>query len=581
MNIKPDNNCFITLLNILVLVFTLLISACDRQKEPASEATGSTAKTAGRDGGRQLAEQDCVKCHPPSGDIVKRDYPQINGQHAEYLKSALLAYHTGKRINDTMRKILLKYDVNDIDALANYYSSLDTPWRQVLIPAKQPASGPDPKAIEAGKKLAQPCLSCHGETGNSPTPGVPSVAGLSQQYVANALQDYFHGRRKNDIMEVFKYAFDNKSKVDKLGAYFASLKRQRTELPGTGNAAAGAKLAKQHCIGCHGEQGNSYIDRFPTLAGQNSQYLYQATLSYREGSRHNELMKNAIKNLTRQDITNLAAYYAKQEPVAMEQPGTSNARDPMKIAETTAAACYGCHGKDGNSNMNGTPDLSGLKPPYLVNAITQYINGERKHALMKSFVADLSKPEMDLIAAHFAAQEPAITSNTGNGSADKARELVSGCEGCHGEHGNSQSEVPSIAGQDADYLVQALLAYQDKQRSSSDMQSAVEGLSKSDFQNLATYFAQQQPVKPDVQPLQNAEQLAHKCNRCHEVQEPGVEQIAPRIAGQSEPYLRDALYEYKNKTREQSTMFAMLDVLTDWEIRDLARYYARLNSRSK
>ena len=108
------------------------------------------------------------------------------------------------------------------------------------------------------------------------------------------------------------------------------------------------------------------------------------------------------------------------------------------------------------------------------------------------------------------------------------------------------------------------------------MQNAVAELTDADFSNLATYFASQTPVKPQVNPLKTPEQLAEKCNRCHAAAEDNTELPVPQIAGQSEAYLLKSLHDYKTKAREHSTMFAMLDVLSNWEIAQLAGYYARL-----
>ena len=200
---------------------------------------------------------------------------------------------------------------------------------------------------------------------------------------------------------------------------------------------------------------------------------------------------------------------------------------------------------------------------------------------MKSFVADLDHEQVELIGVHYASQEPKSTQHPGNGDPDAVKEMVGGCEGCHGAKGVSSSETPSLAGQDATYLVTALMDYKNKKRSNTDMQNAVAELSKSDMSNLATYFATQTPVKPEMSPLQTAQQLAEKCDRCHITPEPNPKLPVPRIAGQSEGYLLKAINDYKTKARDQSTMFAMLDTLTSWEVSQIARYYARLKSSEK
>lgn len=567
---------------MLLLVAGLVLPGCDQENPPQDNRQTQVQQppAASSEHGEQLA-QACFRCHPASGEIINRAYPQINGLGTGYLISALFAYQSGKRQHDDMQQTLRDFNAQDLKDLAAYYGSLATAWKKVWIVDSTQQQKTDPQLIAAGQALAHSCFSCHGETGNSHTQGVPSLAGLSQQYIISALQGYFQGSRSNEIMQVFKHAFD-KDKITSLAAYFASQSRQSAPAAKSGNVAKGKKLASRRCIGCHGKQGNSLVARFPTLAGQNAGYLRQATLAYGNGKRDNELMKQAIAGLSQQDITNLAAYFAEQTPAVPDKPATRDSADPMQAAKSAATPCFGCHGDDGNSELPGTPNLSGLQPGYLKNAIQQYQQGDRQNALMKDFTQRLPSEELDLIATYFAFQDPKIATPGEKGPPGDVKEIIAGCEGCHGAKGVSTSKTPSIAGQDKLYLQQALLAYQSRQRASDEMQNAVKGLSKTKIKLLAGFFARQQAVKPDVRALQSARQLSEKCNRCHDVKAPNLEQpVAPRISGQSEPYLLKALNEYKTRSRDQSTMFAMLEVLNDWEIRDLARYYARLNSTDK
>lgn len=568
----------------VLLLLSLLLAACEREKEPSPEEVAEKAAAeqlaaADPKSGEQIA-QACVECHPGNGTSVKSEYPQINGLQQSYLSKSLLDYLSGVRKHDEMNQAIEKLDHQQIQDVAAYYASLTTPWTTSIMEAKKKTSKPSAKDIKAGKALAGPCISCHGENGNSTTEGVPSLSGLSAKYIDTALNSYFNGNRNNEFMKVFKHAF-GKDRVAKLGAYFSSQKRTSSSLPVKGNAKAGKKIANLRCIGCHGEGGNSFMDEFPSLAGQNYKFLYEATISYNNGNRKNKIMQNAIKGLSKADIKNLSAYYAKQKPAAPAKTTDTDTSDPMQAAASAARSCFGCHGKDGNSTLAGNPNLSGFTPDHLTAAITQYQTDERKHQLMKSFVSNLEPEQVELISIHYASQEPKPTTNPGKGDPDAVKDMVGGCEGCHGAKGVSSSKTPSLAGQDAVYLATALLDYQNKTRSNSEMQNAVAELSKSDFNNLATYFASQTPVKPEVNPLQTAQQLAEKCDRCHKVPEPNPKLPTPRIAGQSEAYLLKAINDYKTKARDQSTMFAMLDVLTSWEVAQIANYYARLKSSEK
>ncbi|HEY5601643.1 MAG TPA: c-type cytochrome [Gammaproteobacteria bacterium] len=563
----------------LLLPLSLLLPACGGDKQPADKesmekpAPQPPAADAAR--GEQTA-QGCFKCHPADGHIVNEAYPQINGLPQDYLHKSLLDYSTGARKHEEMNQAVQPLDKQQILEVAAYYSSLKTPWKIRVAGIGKPSAAPSARDIDAGKELAGPCMSCHGQNGNSTTEGVPSLAGLSRKYLTSAMVGYFTGLRDDDIMKVFKDALD-KDKIAKLGAFFSVQQRTLSALPIHGNAAAGEKLANQHCIGCHGEGGNSFLKEFPSLAGQNYKFLYEAILSYTNGKRKNRGMQTAVRELSNTNVKNLAAYYATQM-LAPPQPAAVDSNEPKQAAANAAKSCFGCHGKDGNSRSAGTPNLSGLHPAYLANAITQYQTNDRQHTLMKNFAGGLDALQIELTSIHFGSQEPTARFNAGKGNPENAKDVIGGCESCHGAKGVSSTKTPGLAGQDATYLRAALASYKNKSRNNSEMQNAVAGLSDQDFTNLASYFAAQTPVKPPVSPLQTPLQLAEKCNRCHGVTLDNPEMPVPRIAGQSEAYLLKTLYDYKTKARDNSAMFAMLDVLSNWEIAQLAGYYARLNS---
>lgn len=84
-----------------------------------------------------------------------------------------------------------------------------------------------------------------------------------------------------------------------------------------GDAAAGAtKVAV--CQACHGEGGRTpAAPIYPNLAGQSSEYLQNAMISYRDGLRQGgmaAMMSPQVATLTDQDIGDIAAYYSQQLP---------------------------------------------------------------------------------------------------------------------------------------------------------------------------------------------------------------------------------------------------------------------------
>jgi cytochrome c553 len=81
-----------------------------------------------------------------------------------------------------------------------------------------------------------------------------------------------------------------------------------------GNAESGKAKAAQVCAACHGPDGNkpSAPDQ-PVLAGQYYDYLVRALSDYKAGHRTNGIMKGFAATLSKQDIEDLAAWFASQK----------------------------------------------------------------------------------------------------------------------------------------------------------------------------------------------------------------------------------------------------------------------------
>jgi cytochrome c553 len=79
--------------------------------------------------------------------------------------------------------------------------------------------------------------------------------------------------------------------------------------------AAGKAKATEVCAACHGADGNSTSQDFPKLGGQHPDYLDKALRDYKSGLRKNPIMAGFAKPLSKEEIANLAAYYASQPAV--------------------------------------------------------------------------------------------------------------------------------------------------------------------------------------------------------------------------------------------------------------------------
>jgi cytochrome c553 len=73
------------------------------------------------------------------------------------------------------------------------------------------------------------------------------------------------------------------------------------------------KKKSQTCMACHGQDGNSVTPTYPKLAGQYADYLLRALQEYKSGARKNAIMAGMVAPLSKQDMADLAAYYASQQ----------------------------------------------------------------------------------------------------------------------------------------------------------------------------------------------------------------------------------------------------------------------------
>ena len=66
----------------------------------------------------------CAGCHGATGISANPMYPNIAGQHAQYLTQSLHDYKSGARNNATMKAMVAALSDEDIDNLAAYYSGM-------------------------------------------------------------------------------------------------------------------------------------------------------------------------------------------------------------------------------------------------------------------------------------------------------------------------------------------------------------------------------------------------------------------------------------------------------------------------
>ena len=89
-----------------------------------------------------------------------------------------------------------------------------------------------------------------------------------------------------------------------------------------------------------------------------------------------------------------------------------------------------------------------------------------------------------LIAAALIAVAPA-----GAQAESSGRNLALSCFSCHGPAGKSPDTIPGIAGKNAAFIVQEMIAFRDGKRKSSVMMRIGKGYSDAEIRALARYIA--------------------------------------------------------------------------------------------
>jgi cytochrome c553 len=177
---------------------------------------------------------------------------------------------------------------------------------------------------------------------------------------------------------------------------------------------------------------------------------------------------------------------------ALVAPGLAAAGDAARGAKL-AYTCHGCHGIPNYKNaypVYSVPKLGGQHAAYLVVALKEYASGDRNHPTMHAHAVTMSEQDMQDITAYLTGQELKATGRA-VGTAPKAGQT---CVACHGSDGvGILPEYPNLAGQQADYIEQALHSYRSGSRKNAIMAGMAGALTEQDIKELATYYSSQRP----------------------------------------------------------------------------------------
>lgn len=159
------------------------------------------------------------------------------------------------------------------------------------------------------------------------------------------------------------------------------------------------------------------------------------------------------------------------------------------------------------------------------------------------------------------------------------------CGACHGERGVSSTPgIPSLAGQQAEFIALQLVLFREGLRDVPAMQAPSDGLTDEQVEALGAHFAALPHAPPpdraprDAAAAEAGAALAEglRCGVCHLPGLTGQHQV-PHIAGQREDFLAETLKAYRDSKRHGSDtqMNGVVQGLSDAQIARIAHYVAQ------
>ena len=112
----------------LAALFAAMSAPFVAQATSVSDTTRARGHQLAYQGDESKRVQACNNCHGPDGVGVPGSAPYLAGQSAEYLGSALKAWHDGTRKNDAgqlMRSVAERLSDADIAAVSAYFASVE------------------------------------------------------------------------------------------------------------------------------------------------------------------------------------------------------------------------------------------------------------------------------------------------------------------------------------------------------------------------------------------------------------------------------------------------------------------------
>lgn len=173
--------------------------------------------------GEAKATTVCAACHAADGSRGMPTYPNLQGQHPEYLVKQLNEFKEGKRKNAIMNGMAAALTPEDMRNVSAFYATKAAKAGT----AKNPALVAVGERIYRGgiaKKNVPACAGCHSPNGAGIPAQYPRLAGQHGDYIKAQLVAFRQGERTNNAQMVSIAANLSDKEIDALADYIAGLR---------------------------------------------------------------------------------------------------------------------------------------------------------------------------------------------------------------------------------------------------------------------------------------------------------------------------------------------------------------------
>ena len=188
-------------------------------------AAATNTTTGDPKNGGALATQVCAACHGANGNSTIPMYPELAGQHAEYITKQLSNYKSGARKNAIMQTVAATLLPQDMADLGAYFEGA----------APRAGVARDQALVNLGRQLYRggeakagipACSGCHAPDGSGIPAQYPRLAGQHREYTVTQLKNWRTGERANDagrVMQTIASRLSDKQ-IEALAEYTAGLR---------------------------------------------------------------------------------------------------------------------------------------------------------------------------------------------------------------------------------------------------------------------------------------------------------------------------------------------------------------------